>query len=50
MRLTFYGGVGVVGFVIAVHNPALAGPVYCSTWNGIRTCSWPGDTTSTDTQ
>jgi hypothetical protein len=34
--------VGLVGFVIAAHNPALADPVYCSTsFQGYRTCSSP---------
>ena len=39
MKLTLCA---VVGVVIAALGPALADePVYCSTWNGIRTCSSP---------
>jgi hypothetical protein len=31
-------------------SPALADPLYCSTWQGIRTCSSPDGYTSTEMQ
>jgi hypothetical protein len=39
MKLAFCAA--VVG-LIAAHCPTVADPLYCSTWNGIRTCSSPG--------
>ena len=36
--------------VAAISATAHADPVYCSTWNGIRTCSSPGGYTSTEMQ
>jgi hypothetical protein len=42
---------GLIVAAIAVLNiaSALAEPVYCSVWNGIRTCSGPGDYVSHET-
>jgi hypothetical protein len=36
--------------VIIAALPALADPLTCSTWNGIRTCSSPGGYTWTEWQ
>jgi hypothetical protein len=38
MRLV---AVAVVG-VIAAHNPSLAAPVKCTTWQGVTICTDPG--------
>ena len=34
---------------ITMVTPALALPVYCSTWQGITTCTGPGDYVSHET-
>jgi hypothetical protein len=36
--------------VIAIIAPALADPIYCSTWQQITTCSSPGGYVSHETQ
>jgi hypothetical protein len=44
----------VIATALASSSPALAGPLTCSTWQGIRTCQSPGGyvnaTPSTATQ
>jgi hypothetical protein len=39
----------VAAIVVFNIASALAEPVYCSTWNGIRTCAGPGGTVSHET-
>jgi hypothetical protein len=42
-------GLIVAAIVVLNIASALAEPVYCSVWNGIRTCSGPGGYVSNET-
>jgi hypothetical protein len=40
----------IAAVFVSIAGPVVADPVYCSVWQGIRTCSGPDDYHSTETQ
>lgn len=40
----------IAAVFVSVAGPVIAEPVYCSVWQGIRTCSSPDGYRSTETQ